>query len=360
MKIGWFTDTFLPQTNGVVTSLESFGEELVKRGNEIHVYCPRSDRKKYLGMQIHSLPSLTFRPYPEFKIGIPLGSRAVDLDVVHTHGPFSLGLFGLRVAKKQKIPKVSTFHTLLSEYVGYVSTHAQKILKTLTWKYCKIHYKEYDQLITPSHVIKNILIDKKIVDVPIEVIPTGIDTYFLKPVANAKKILKMENKRVFLCLGRVGHEKNLDVVIKAFKGLDSKLYIAGKGPALPKLKKLVRGLKMKNVKFLGYVPEKDKPLYYSAADAFIIASTSETQGIVVTEAMACRTPVIGTDSWAIPEMIEDKKNGFLFEPGNFEELSEIVDDFKTSKKMRNHALKTSREYSREICTDKLERFYKRL
>lgn len=360
MKIGWFTDTFLPQTNGVVTSLESFGEELVKRGNEIHVYCPKSDRKKHLGMQIHSLPSLTFKPYPEFKIGIPLGEKAVDLDIVHTHSPFFLGLFGLRVAKKQKIPKVSTFHTILSEYVSYLSTHAQKVLKTLTWRYCKIHYKEYDQLITPSRVIKNILIDKKIADVPIEVIPTGININFLKPIKNAEKKLKIGNGRIFLCLGRVGHEKNLDVVIKAFKGLDSKLYIAGRGPALPKLKKLVKDLKMKNIKFLGYVAEKDKPLYYSAADAFIIASTSETQGIVVIEAMACGTPVIGADSWAIPEMIEDKKNGFLFEPGNSEELAEILNDFSASKKMRDSALKTSKVYSREKCADKLEKFYRRL
>lgn len=359
MKIGWFTDTFLPQTNGVVTSLESFGKELSKK-HEIHIFCPKSDRKKHLGMTIHSMPSITFPPYPEFKIGITRGKRAPELDVVHTHGPFFLGKFGLRVAKKQDIPKVSTFHTLISEYTTYLSKRAQKPLGKLAWGYCRMHYKNYDKLITPSNAIKKILKEHEI-SVPIIVIPTGIDLKFLHPIPNARKKLKVKGK-TFLYLGRVGYEKKIEVIIKAMaKSKDSKLLIAGKGPATADLKKLTRKLGLnKRIKFLGYVPEKDKPLYMSAVDAFVTASTSETQGMVIYEAMACRTPVIGANSYAIPETIKHGKNGFLFKPGDSEELAGILNDFSASKRMKDSAIKTSKEYSQEKCASKLENFYKRL
>lgn len=183
MKIGFFTETFLPQTNGVVTSIETFGEELVKRGHEIHIYCPKTNIKLHKGMTIHSQPSLPFVTYPEFKIGIPFG-KVEKLDIVHTHGPFLMGNYGIRVAKKQKIPKVSTFHTLLSEFVKYIAPAGmgKEILKRVAWSYSYSHYNKYDRVITPSEAIKNMLL----IDKPITVIPTGIDVSKLKPEDRGK------------------------------------------------------------------------------------------------------------------------------------------------------------------------------
>ena len=109
MNIGFFTDTFLPQRNGVVTSIESFGRELVKQGHNVDVFCPACDQKTHLGMNVHSCRALTFKPYPEFKLGIPRKMKPPALDIVHTHGPFSLGWYGLHVAKKQRIPLAIAF-----------------------------------------------------------------------------------------------------------------------------------------------------------------------------------------------------------------------------------------------------------
>lgn len=362
MRIGWFTDTFLPQTNGVVTALESFGKELVERGHEIHVFCPKSDREEYLGMKIHSVPAITFRPYPEFRIGIPITNKIPELDIVHTHGPFSLGLLGLRTAKKQEIPKISTFHTIVSGYVSYLSKRSERVQKELekiAWKYCKMHYNKYDAVLTPSSTIKSML-EEEGITVKIDVVPNGIDVNNLKPVPKAKEKLELDG-RVFLSLSRLSFEKNIDVIIKAMKYVDGQLLIAGKGPAEKSLKRLTMRLKLDNkVDFLGYVDEKKKPLLYSAADAFVIASTGETQGLVIVEAMACGTPVIGADYLAIPELVKDRKNGYLFEAGNVKQLTDIINNYSKKKNLVDNSKKTAKEYSIEKCTDRLEKLYKSL
>ena len=363
MRIGFFTDTFLPQRNGVVTSILSFGPELVKKGHEVFVFCPQSNVKEHRGMIVRSYPSVTFRPYPEFRIAVPRSSSDLPkLDIVHTHGPFSLGVFGLRVAKKQGVPLASTFHTMLPEYVRYLSRFGSGVLRKITWRYCRFYYNRCHEIIVPSNALKKILLQHKI-ERPITVVPTGISLDFFKPIdkKKAKKKLGIYSEQVFLMLGRLGFEKNIDVVLQAFKNVNAKLIIAGRGPAERKLKNLREKLGLqKKVSFEGYVSEKLKPIYYSAADAFVIASTSETQAIVVAESMACGTPVVGANSFAIPEIVADGKNGFLFEPGNVEQLSEILRSYRPSKKMQIQALKTGRKFSVEKCTKRLEKFYKSL
>jgi glycosyltransferase involved in cell wall biosynthesis len=363
MRIGFFTDTFLPQANGVVTSLLSFGPELVRRGHEVSVFCPKSNVKEFKGMAVFSYPAVTFRAYPEFKIAVPQGrDRAPKLDIVHTHSPFTMGFFGWRVAKLQNIPRVSTFHTLLSEYAGYVSKLGKIVLKPVTWEFCRTFYNRHRKLIAPSKTLKKILEDHKIRK-PIETIPNGIDTNFFHPFNKtmARKKLGIDGEKIFLSLGRLGHEKNVDIVIRALENLDAKLVIVGRGPAKQKLEKLTRKLGLQNkVIFEGFVPEKLKPLYYSAADALIIASEAETQGLVVVEAMACGTPAIGVDSGAIPEIISDGKNGYLFKPKNIGELTEKIETFEPSKLMKKNATQTSKNYSIEKCTDELEKFYRSL
>lgn len=363
MRIGFFTDTFLPQQNGVVTSLLSFGSELVKRGHEVSVFCPKSNVKEFQGMTVYSYPAVTFRPYPEFRIAVPQRrDRAPRLDIVHTHSPFTMGFFGWRVAKLQGLPRVSTFHTLLSEYAGYVSRLGKIALKPVTWRFCRLFYNRHRKLIAPSRTLKKIL-KKHGIRKPIEVIPNGIDLDLFRPLnkAEAMEKLGLKGERIFLSLGRVGYEKSIDVVIRAFENIDAKLIIVGRGPAEQKLKKITKKLGLRGkVTFKGFVPEELKPLYYSAADALITASEVETQGLVVVEAMACGIPVIGANSMAFPEIINNGKNGYLFEPRNVEQLAEIIGTFEPSKQMMKNAIRTSKKYSIKKCATKLEKFYRSL
>ena len=347
----------------MVTSLLNAGEELTKRGHEVFIFCPKSNIKEFKGVTVHSYPAVKFKPYPEFMIAVPQGRDKVPrLDVVHTHSPFTMGFFGWRVAKFQGIPKVSTFHTLLSEYVGYVSKLGKTILRPITWEFCRTFYNKHERLIAPSKTLKKTLRDHEIRK-PIEVIPNGIDVNFFRPFDKnkARKKLRLKGEKIFLSLGRLGHEKNVDITIQAFKNVDARLVIAGRGPAEKKLKKLTTKLGLKNkVIFRGFIPEKLKPLYYSAADALIVASEVETQGLVLVEAMACGTPVIGARSGPIPEIIRDGKNGYLFKSKDIGELAEKIMAFETSQRMKKNALKTSKNYSIEKCVTKLEEFYREL
>ncbi|MFH0986786.1 MAG: glycosyltransferase, partial [Candidatus Micrarchaeota archaeon] len=364
MRIGFFTDTFLPQKDGVVCSIESFGSRLAKKGHEMHVFAPKTSVKKHMGMQIHSAPAITFWAYPDYQIGIPLGTPVPELDIVHTHGPFSMGWFGLRQASKQHIPKVTTFHTLISGYVDYLSKHGQSVTRKMAEKYMYFHYNYYDKIICPSKAIQKTLPDdlrEKSV-----VIPTGIDTDYLKPTnqQSARKKLKLDSYgRVYLSLGRLCHGKNIEMMIRASKDFLKKgdiLVIAGKGPLAEELKALADRTKTKGkITFVGFVPDSDKPLYYSAADAFIIASLTETQGIVVTEALACGCPVMGADALAIPEMIDVGRDGVIFKPDE-KSLAKAVKSFKPSRKMRAHARSHALKFSEKKMTDKLEKLYKSL
>jgi glycosyltransferase involved in cell wall biosynthesis len=316
--------------------------------------------KKIGGISVHSYPAVKFRSYPEFKIAVPRGrDRTPELDIVHTHSPFTMGFFGWRVAKFQKIPRVSTFHTLLSEYTRHVSRFGKPILKLITWRFCKIFYNRHKRLIAPSKTLKKILREHGIKK-PVEVIPNGIDTNFYRPTdrRKARRKLGLKDGRIFLCLGRVSYEKNLDLVIRAIRNVRASMLIVGRGPALKGLKALAKKEKLYGkVFFKGFIPEETKPLYYSAADALVNASTSETQGMVILESMACGCPVIGAKSLAIPELVKEGKNGYLFEPGSTGELVEILKTFQPSERLKAHAVRTAQKFSIEKCTEKLEKFY---
>lgn len=358
MRIGFFTDTFVPQTNGVVTALCDFGAELTRRRHQVNVFCPRTTSQNIKGMRVFSYPSVTFRPYPEYRLGLPfITRRAPDLDVVHCHGPFTFGVYGLRVAQKQDVPAVGTFHTLLPEYVHYVSRlrFPKKYLQKIAWTYCKHHYNQYDIVTTPSAYIKNQL-QAHGVRKPVLVVPNGVNPRFKPmPKAKARKKLGLDNGRVFLYLGRLGFEKNVADVIRAVKGLNCTLVIAGKGPADSELRGLAKKLSLDNVRFDGFVPNELLPAYYSAADAFVTASKSETQGIVVLESMACSTPVIAANALALPEIIAPGKNGFLF--NTKDQLKKMLARFEPSTTLRKNAEKTAQQYSLKKCTDKLEKAY---
>lgn len=361
MRIGFFTETFLPQQNGVVTSMLNYGNELVRRGHEVCVFCPGHKGQKHgtdeNNFKVFRYPSFSFPPYPEYRVALPHG-EVPKLDIVHTHGPFMMGQFGLKVAEKQKIPKISTYHTLLSEY-------AKKYLALATplaWAYQRRHYNRYDKLTTPSLAIKKILAEHGI-NGKIEVVPNSVDAAF-RPLGKEKarkRLMLDSDEKIFLSLGRLGFEKNVDVIIKAMESVDGKLLVVGKGPASEKLKSLANQRKLNaKVRFAGFVEKSLLPHYYSAADAFVIASTTETQGVVCLEAMACGCPVIGADATAIPEAVENGRNGFLFEAGNINELTCLLNSFKPSKKLSKNAIKESKKYSVEKCTDKLEKVYESL
>ncbi|MCD6523366.1 MAG: glycosyltransferase [Candidatus Diapherotrites archaeon] len=378
MRIAFFTETFFPQINGVSTSIASFAKELVKQGHEVELFAPAPGPSSFEDIPVHRFRSFTFKPYPEFRATLPVLRvskimKGKTFDIVHTHGPFAMGWLGQKIAKKYDIPSVSTFHTPISDYVQYLFGKRKRLVlfgKHIAWKYTVFHYNSYDMVLTPSYAIKHLLMEKG-VKAPIEVIRTGIDLRQFDSVKKSDKIKEAYGlDQYILHTGRLSYEKNISDVIRAMPSIikekpSVKLVITSKGPIFNELKALVSELNLKsNIIFTGYVENDDLIRLYKSAECAVIASEAETQGIVILEEMACSLPVVGANYLAIPETIEDGKNGFLFELHDEKQMAEkiltILDSKRTRNKLSKNARKTAEQNTIEKWTKKLVQIYEKL
>jgi len=351
--------------NGVVSSTSWFVDELVKEGHEVEIFAPTPGEKNYKGVPVHRFRSLTFKPYPEFRATLPPLRinkliKGKGFDVVHTHGPFAMGLAGLYAAKRNKIPAVSTFHTPISDYVHYLfkGKYLHILGQRVAWKYSIFHYNRYNTVIVPSQVIKELLITKG-VKAPIEVIPTGLELKRFKGRRSTKFIRKKYNleEDFVLHTGRLSKEKNVGDVLKAWKEIDVPLIVTSRGPELERLKKVAPD----NVKFVGFVSDEELVALYKEAAFTAIASEAETQGLVIVEAMACGSPVVGADYLAIPETIVHNKNGLLFRLHDWRDLKakseQLLYDKNLRKRLSKNALITAKENTIQERTKELSALY---
>ncbi len=380
MKIAFFTDTYKPQINGVVTSVELFAEELRSRGHKVYIFCPKSEnifsRKSEKEKFVYRIPSFKFRPYPEYRGAIPTPSifskiKKIRPDIIHVQTPVSIGFVGMIIAKYMKIPLVMSYHTLLGEYIKYfllgfrgkkkIESIGEKIMK----RYTKFFFNRADFVIVPSLTIKDSL-EKCEVKRTMEILPTGIRVRDFR----IKKLQK-KTKPSIIYVGRLGKEKSVDVILKAFKivlkKLDCELVIVGDGPDRKRLENLAKNLGLADaVKFKGYI-ERDnlvKSGLYGASDVFVSASATETQGLTILEAFASGCPVIVADALGFKDFVKDGKNGLLFMPGNVAELSEKIYNVLSNKRLRKrlseNAKKSAEMYDIKICANRLQKIYKNL
>ena len=356
MKIGMFTETWFPQVNGVVSSTSWFADELVKQGHEVEIFAPTPGETEYNGMPVHRFRSFTFKPYPEFRATIPpvrinKHVKNKGFDVIHTHGPFSIGLAGLYAAKRNKIPVVSTFHTPISDYVHYLfkGKYLHLLGQKVAWGYSVKHYNRYDAVISPSRVVKNLLEDKGVKS-RVEVVPTGFDLNRFDRIKSTKSVRKkygLEGDFV-LHTGRLSKEKNVADIVKAWEKMEVPLVITSRGPEMKHLQKMASD----NVIFTDFIEDDDLVRLYKEAAFSVIASEAETQGLVIVEGMACDCPVIGADYLAIPETVIHNENGFLFRLHDWRELTQRCNSLLDDKKLRNHLAKNARKTAEKNTIEK--------
>ncbi len=364
MRIMFFTDTYDPQINGVVTSIKTFRRELEKLGHEVAVVCPGTGKEPGEKM-VFRVPSFRFRPYPEYRGGLPLGIlkrvRDFDPDIIHVHSPASVGLAGVYAARKLGIPCVATYHTLLEEYFKYFlfwikdPKKVEKISKKLMKGYTKVFYNLPDAVISPSKEMKAEL-EKRGVRCS-AVIPTGV------AVCGRRK----KPERRFVYAGRLGKEKNVDTVIRAFSKVseEAELVIIGDGPARKDLEKLAGDLGISDrVRFTGYLEHEEllKSDLLGRATAFVSASTTETQGLVILEAMALGCPVLVPRALGPKDFVKDGVNGMFFS-GQRDLSRKMVTLLKRPElreRLSKNALKTARAFEARKLVKKLEELYEKL
>jgi 1,2-diacylglycerol 3-alpha-glucosyltransferase len=307
LRIGFFTEVHRPVVNGVVAAVEGLAQGLRSRGHEVYCFAPRipgDDGEADVFFRMPSLPLPTRTPY---RLTVPVvGRRSVRsvikrLHVVHVHSPFVTGWMGLRYARRYGMPVVYTYHTQLERYAHYVPfdpVATRFATETLTRSFGNA----VDAVIVPTNAMLERLHELGVTS-RIEVIPSGIDVAQFSSGARDEGVrarLDAGDGPVALFVGRLAKEKSVDLLLRALalsERRDVTLAIAGDGPAREELGELAAALGVAGrVRFLGAVERDELPVLYASCDAFVFASTSETQGLVLAEALAAGLPVIAADA----------------------------------------------------------------
>jgi len=368
MKIAVFTETFLPQMNGVVRSICNTINRLEKTGYSFCVFAPgRKASKEYGFCGFRSLPFLT---YPEFRIALPskklLLTHSKGISLVHSRGLFSAGYMAKYLSKKKHVPIIGTFDTPIHQYVRYFPLPGAGLyMKRAAEKYTSKYFNMCSIVTAPSETARQILL-KLGCRKRIEVATNGVDAERFSPKAEGSQIrnrLCRQNERLLLYVGRIAEEKRIDVLLKAMKELRGeriKLAVVGKGPRKPHLETLAKNMNLDNVLFAGPVPDQELPKYYAACDLFVSASPVETEGLTFLEAMSTGKPIMGPDAGASSEIIRAGLNGEKFQPENHKDLSEKIRQVLASDipKMGENCLEIVREkYSLDIAAEKIRKIY---
>ena len=331
MRIGLFTDTYFPQVSGVATSIRTLKTELEKLGHTVFIFTTTDkDVNRYEDWQIIRIPSVPFFAFKDRRIAYRGFSTALEiarqyqLDIIHTQTEFSLGLLGVWIAKELRIPVVHTYHTQYEDYVRYIAKGM--VIRPSMVKYIVRGFmSDLDGVICPSEIVYDLLVKYK-VKVEKRVIPTGIElAKFERPEITSENIADLRGKlgisnqeTMLLSLSRVSYEKNIQAVLAALPAVleenpDVKLVVAGDGPYLSDLKAQAKRLNITDaVIFTGMIAPSETALYYKAADFFISASTSETQGLTYLESLASGTPIIAHGNPYLDNVINDKMFGTLY------------------------------------------------
>ena len=317
MRIGLFTDTYFPQVSGVATSIRTLKTELEKQGHAVFIFTTTDkDVNRYEDWQIIRIPSVPFFAFKDRRFAYRGFTKALEiakqyqLDIIHTQTEFSLGLLGIWIARELKIPVIHTYHTQYEDYVHYIAK-GMLIRPSMVKYLVRGFLHDVDGVICPSEIVRDLLSKYK-VKVEKRVIPTGIE------LAKFERPEIKEDEKMLLSLSRISYEKNIQAVLAAFaqvlKEEDKvKLVVAGDGPYLDSLKEQAVQLQIQDqVIFTGMIAPSETALYYKAADFFISASTSETQGLTYLESLASGTPVIAHGNSYLDNLISDKMFGTLY------------------------------------------------
>jgi 1,2-diacylglycerol 3-alpha-glucosyltransferase len=380
LNIAFYSDTYLPAVDGVVTSMLDFKRELEKRGHNVYIFASarRKDKRKYGAKDVFLYTGLKFKPYPQYSVALfpyysSLKLKGLSIDLIHAQTPFMMGFNGLLAAKFGRYPLIGTFHTLINSKSLDTYYPKNKTLKKFyadsVWRYTKFFYRMCDVTIAPSNTISELLNKHQIGNV--NVVPNGINLKLFNERVSGEGFRKSmglrDSDKVLLYVSRISKEKHLDVLLRAMKLLASKkenvkLVVAGSGPAIDECKHLAIKLGIADrTSFLGMVDHNTLPRVYAAGDLLCLPSTFETQGIVSLEAMAVGKPVVGASAMALNELIQNGKNGEKFKPGDYaacaKKIEKVLNNYEG---YRRHALSTAKSYSTERVTDKLIKIYELL
>jgi glycosyltransferase involved in cell wall biosynthesis len=380
VHIGFFTDSYLPRTSGVVRAVEASAQQVRARGHRVTIVAPSFPGHTDTDLDVIRVPSVTPPGHPDFPLAVPYPGassmrtvRALGFDVVHTHSPFLLGGLGWWVARNLGRPVAFTYHTRYDEYAHYaplVGEFARPFLGVYTTAYCN----RCDRVLAPVPSIAALLREGG-VRARIAVVPSaGIDTAAFAPAAqtDSRRVAVRttfgipSRAPLLVFVGRLAREKNVGLLLAALAALpaDTWLLLVGDGPDRPLLEAQAhdRGVADRTV-FAGTQPAVVVSGALAAADVFVFPSTTETLGLAMIEAMAAGCAVVAVQAPASSDVLRDGETGRVVaaEPAAF---AGAVRDLLAQPERRGAIGRAARvaagDYDHARVTDRLLAVYQEL
>lgn len=324
MNILMLTNTFMPYVGGVARSVQRFADEYRRQGHRVMVAAPLYKNTPKTEIDVVRFPAIQHFNGTEFSLPMPLPGRGsiemkrFEPDIVHAHHPFALGATAVRIAAVRGVPLIFTHHTMYEKYTHYIpgdSLRLKRYVVNLVSGYCNF----CDVVIAPSESVADLL-RKRGVNTPIEVIPTGVDTGFFRGGAGFQFRKKYSIPREAFVVGHVGRmatEKNLEFLARAvgtfLQGNRTAYFVlVGEGPMTREISQLMEEMGVSDrFRPVGLLEQEDLSSAYKAMHAFAFSSHTETQGMVLAEAMAAGVPVVALDASGVREVVRDGVNGRL-------------------------------------------------
>ena len=377
MNILFFTNTYLPHVGGVAKSVQTLETAFRDMGHQVRIVAPEFEGATK-DANVLRVPAIQKFNGSDFSVRIPIPNvvghfvETFKPDIVHSHHPFLLGDAALRIARRCEIPIVFTHHTLYERYTHYVpldSPAIKRMAVKLATEYCNL----CDMIVAPSDSIARLL-KKRGVETRIEPIPTGIDLDAFAgnrgdDFRKAKGI--PEDATVIGTVGRMAKEKNLPYLAESVAGYlkdhPQAVFLAvGDGNARVEMISILKQAASENQIFaVGELSGQDLLDAYAAMDCFVFASQTETQGIVLAEALAAGNPVVALDGPGVREIMIEGKTGFLLpseaSPTDFaNHLAKLLDDEATFQACTRAARPSSEPYATRVCAERMLSCYEQL
>jgi 1,2-diacylglycerol 3-alpha-glucosyltransferase len=367
LKILFISDVYFPRVNGVSTSIKTFIDQMQTMGHTVHLIAPDYGVKTTDEAWIKRIPARKIYFDPEdqlMKFGQAIKRlpelMAEQYDVIHVNTPFIAHYLGIKLGKKLNVPVIETYHTFFEDYLHhYLPWLPQNIARGLARIISRTQCNAVDAIVSPSQPMLDVLRAYGVKTAG-KVIPTGLQesSFELVDLDFRAKFNIASDRPMLLYVGRVAYEKNIEFLLCVVQALqeqlpDLLLVVTGEGPAEHSLKQLSKSLNIQhNVMFIGYLDRNTElNACYRSADVFVFASTSETQGLVILEAMAQGTPVVAVAELGTKSILVEGRGARIAKEDTMdfaEKVQEVLNDHRQRLVLEKSAL----EYVRKEWTAK--------
>ena len=367
VRIAFFTETFLPATDGVVTRLRHTIEELGRMGDDMLVIAPRypdGGPTSYAGAPIYRVPGVPFPPYPRIKLsfahpGVGRALKRFGPDLIHAVNPFILGPGGIYYAGRLGVPLVASYHTNVAAYARYYNL--EFLANAARWWTKQLHNRADLNLCT-SEATMSYLLEEGVKR--IRLWPQGVDARRFHPSKASEEWRERlsdghPRDKLLLYVGRLAPEKGIERLKAILREVpDTRLAIVGDGPARAKLEREFRGAP---AMFFGVLHGEELASAYASADAFLFPSTTDTLGLAMLEALASGLPVIAARTGPSHEVVIEGETGLLYEADSMPSLVAAVRRVLSDEQLRAVLVRRARETAEQrdwaFSTQTLRRYY---